>query len=292
MSLVSRILVPVEFSLRCQGAAQYAEALARHFHCETILLHVVGPPLSAWSPAEGMGYSSVADFLPETVEERRVRLDAFPAGEAAGNFIQRVVVQGDAAREIIACANTRHADLIVMATHGHGPFRRLLLGSVTAKVLHDARCPVWTGPHLEQAPAHELIRFRKVLCAIDLGPQTSDVLAWAATFAQAFGARLSLLHVLPMSLVRMEGVYFDPEWRRHEVDYTAHRIAAIQEEKRTRAEVLIETGDTPTTVADFAKEWNADLLIIGRGRRSGIFGRLHTNAYAILRESPCPVVTI
>jgi len=40
----------------------------------------------------------------------------------------------------------------MMPTHGLGGFRRFLLGSVTAKVLHDADCPVWTGVHLERAP--------------------------------------------------------------------------------------------------------------------------------------------
>ena len=39
--------------------------------------------------------------------------------------------------------------VILMPTHGYGPFRRFILGSNTAKVLHDADCPVWTGVHLE-----------------------------------------------------------------------------------------------------------------------------------------------
>jgi nucleotide-binding universal stress UspA family protein len=292
MALVSRILVPVEFSSGCRCAAQYAEALACHFRCEMILLHVVALPLSTWSPADSLAYSSVADFMPETVTERKAKLEAFLAGETAGISVERVVAQGDPAREIVACANSRHADLIVMPTHGHGPFRRLLLGSVTAKVLHDASCPVWTGPHLEQAPAHASIRFRNILCAIDLGPHARDVLAWAAHFAQDFAAELTLLHVLPMSLVRQEGIYFDPEWRQREAADTAHRIAEFQQEMHTNAEVMVETGETPETVADVAQQRDADLLVIGRGRHSGILGRLRTNAYAILRESPCPVATI
>ena len=40
-----------------------------------------------------------------------------------------------------------------MPTHGYGPFRRFILGSNTAKVLHDADCPVWTGVHVEEIPA-------------------------------------------------------------------------------------------------------------------------------------------
>ena len=67
-------------------------------------------------------------------------------------------------------------DLIVMPTHGYGPFRRFILGSVTAKVLHDADCPVMTGVHLEEAPPIDTIAFRHVLVAVDLGPQSAPAL--------------------------------------------------------------------------------------------------------------------
>lgn len=49
------------------------------------------------------------------------------------------------------------------------------------------------------------------------------------------------------------------------------------------------TGYVPVVVSDLASRREADLLLIGRGRESGLLGRLRANAYAI---SPCPVVTI
>jgi nucleotide-binding universal stress UspA family protein len=256
------------------------------------LLHVVAPPLGAWSSPEGAAYSSLADLLPERLAERTAKLEAFLAGEMPGIRVQRVVVEGDPAQEIVAYAHTRQVDLIVMPTHGYGPFRRFLLGSVTAKVLHDAACPVWTGPHLEQAPAYQSISFRKVVCAIDLGPDTSTVLAWAASFAREFAGQLAIVHVLPVNLTRLDGIYFAPEWRQHVASDAADRIAALQQELHLTAEVSIESGDVPATVADLAQSLSADVLVIGRGRRPGVLGRLRTNAYAILRESPCPVVTV
>jgi hypothetical protein len=65
---------------------------------------------------------------------------------------KRVVLEGDPARQIVDYAHEEKVDLIVMPTHGYGPFRQFILGSITAKVLHDADCPVWTGVHLEEAP--------------------------------------------------------------------------------------------------------------------------------------------
>ena len=292
MALISRILVPIEFSPRCKGAAHYAEALACRFHCEMVLLHVVVSPLTAWGSPEGMAYSSISDLMPERIAARTADLEAFPGEEAKGLAVQRIVVEGDPAREIVACADQRQADLIVMPTHGYGPFRRLLLGSVTAKVLHDAGCAVWTGPHLEQAPAYDSISFHTVLCAIDLGPDTRAVLTWASTFAREFGAELSILHILPTSLTRLDGIYFDAAWRQDVTKDVADRISALQQDLHAECEVLIETGEVPAAVADAAQTRKADLLVIGRGRHAHGLGRLRTNAYAILRESPCPVATI
>jgi nucleotide-binding universal stress UspA family protein len=58
--------------------------------------------------------------------------------------VTRTVLAGCAHREIVEFAQTRGADLIVMGTHGYGALRRLLLGSVTERVLRTAACPVMT----------------------------------------------------------------------------------------------------------------------------------------------------
>ena len=292
MSLVSRILVPVEFSPRCRGAAQYAEALASHFRCEIVLLHVVMPLAHVYGTPEALAYSSASDLTTDRVEQMRAQLESFPVELPEGLPITREVLEGDPARTIAGYANAGKFGLIVMPTHGYGPFRRFLLGSVTAKVLHDANCPIWTGPHLEQAPEHESIRFRKVLCAIDLGPDSLTVLGWAGGFAREFGAEMTIVHAIPISTARLDGVYFDPDWRMQVIRTARERIASFQKDVDAPGEVCIETGDTPAAIAAAATQSNADVLVIGRGRSAGVLGRLRTNAYAILRESPCPVVTV
>jgi nucleotide-binding universal stress UspA family protein len=163
---------------------------------------------------------------------------------------------------------------------------------VTAKVLHDARCPVWTGPHLEDAPNYENIDFERIVCAIDLAKGSRAILEWAGRFAREFGAELAIVHVLPHSLIQLGGIYFDPDWRNQTATAARDQIYQLQREADAPGEVLIEIGDPPVTVSDVAASRRADLVMIGRGSGSGPMGRLRTNAYAILRESPCPVVTI
>jgi nucleotide-binding universal stress UspA family protein len=292
MPKLSRILVPVEFSPRCRGAVQYAEALSCHFHCEIVLLHVVLPPLANFSSFEAMAYTSATDLAHEIAAQRTEDLEAFPCTAPPDAAVRRIVLEGDPTQTIVEFATSEHCDLIVLPTHGYGPFRRLLLGSVTAKVLHDAICPVWTGPHMERAPDYSSVHFQNVVCAIDLGPHSRQVLCWAAGFAREFGARLSIVHAIPSSATRLGGFYFDPDWRTQLTRTAVERISFFREEMEIDASVAIEAGEPPVVVTAAAETMSADLLVIGRGSTPRAHGHLPTNAYAIVRQSACPVVSV
>jgi len=69
-------------------------------------------------------------------------------------------------------------------------------------------------------------------------------------------------------------------------------LARLQQRFGIEAELLIEAGDAPHVVCRTVEKENADLLVIGRGSAAGVFGRLRTNAYAIIRQSACPVVSV
>ena len=192
MALLSNILVPVEFSPRCHGSAQYAEALAARFHCNLTLLHVVIPPSSSYAAPDVAAYSSIVGLDSGILEQAQARLDAFPITAPGCESPARVLLEGDPASTIVQYARDGAFDLIVMPTHGYGPFRRFLLGSVTVKVLRQAHCPVWTGPHMESAPAFDSLSFRNILCALDAEGASRSVLDWAAAFARQFEAQLHI----------------------------------------------------------------------------------------------------
>ena len=292
MPKLSRILVPVEFSPRCRGAVQYAEALSCHFHCEIVLLHVVIPPLANFSSFEAMAYTNAEDLAREIAQQRTADLEAFTCTAPADAAVRRVVLEGDPTQTIVEFASSENCDLIVMPTHGYGPFRRFLLGSVTAKVLHDAICPVWTGPHMERAPNYSSVHFHNIVCAIDLGLHSREVLAWAAEFARETGARLSIVHAIPSSATRLGGFYFDPDWRTQLTRTAVEHIGFLRREMEIEASVAIEAGEPPLVVTAAAEATSADLLVIGRGSTPRAHGHLPTNAYAIVRQSTCPVVTV
>ncbi len=286
---LSHIVLPVDFSEKSEGAARYAEALHEKFGSRITLLHVLPPPHYEFGAME-VGGSVLEELFRNRAEQARKDLDEFESGALQPEFTDRVLIEGDPAASIVKAAHERGAGLIVMPTHGYGTFRRFILGSVTAKVLHDADCPVCTGVHLEEHAAGA-IRFERVAAAIDLGPQTERTLMWARRFADSAGADLKILHATP-NLEGRAGEYFDPDWRRHVEASVREDVAGLLSRLGFDAPLAVDSGEVPATVCELAQEWKADVLVIGRGSAAGVFGRLRANAYSIIRQSHCPVVSV
>ncbi len=285
MPSLSSILLPVNFSERSVGAARCAKALASHFGSQVTLLHVLVPaPFD--SGLEASSGAMMAEWLRGRAEQATGDLDEFLAAEWEGLNVRRVLLEGNPATRIVEFAHQQPSALIVMPTHGYGPFRRFILGSNTAKVLHDADCPVWTGVHMPESPATAAIPLRRVLCAVDLGPRSEHTYAWAAWLAGEFQAHLTLMHALACA-PDTEG-----SWRAQIREAVAEEFARMQAAVGTAAETLIDAGEPARVICSAVARTHADVLVIGRGSASGVFGRLRTNAYAIIRESPCPVVSV
>jgi nucleotide-binding universal stress UspA family protein len=287
---IARILVPVDFSERCLGAVRYAEALAARFSSEIILLHVLEPVRYEFSTLE-FGGTVMTDLVATRTVQARKQLDGFLSSELKASRVRRILLEGDPARRIVEYAHTERVNLVAMPTHGYGPFRRFILGSVTAKVLHDADCPVLTGVHMEEAPAAASIAFRNILCAVDLGPQSRKAVCWAGQVAADFGARFCLAHVVPC-IESKPGEYFDRELAAELKDAARQELEKLQHDTPVKGEIVVGAGDPPHAICEAASSAGADLLVIGRGSAAGMFGRLRTNAYAIIRQSPCPVVSV
>jgi nucleotide-binding universal stress UspA family protein len=291
MLSLPRILAPVDFSERSPGAARYAGRLACHFHSELTLMHVVDS-----SAYEVTAYEFTGPVVSTLPAERRSEAEGILANFLPGEFrnmnVRRVVSSGDPATEIVNFAHSERASLIVIPTHGYGPFRRFILGSVSAKILHDADCPVFTGAHIPDAPPDEARSFRKILCAVDFCPQSEKALKWASDFAEEFQAQLLVAHITP-SLEGRAGEYFDPDWRGALAQSAREKLDAMQKSVGTYGDALIEDSNSiPAAICGAASEFEADLVVIGRGSSSGMLGRLRTNAYSIIRQSPCPVVSV
>jgi nucleotide-binding universal stress UspA family protein len=291
--IFSHILFPVDYSERAESIVPFVIYHADIFNARITLLHVVLPPTIVY-PLETAWTTSTEEL--ETYRKLgSERLEAFAHhhfSQLAGrNLVNTICDIGDPAYTITQTAKERRADLIMMPTHGRGPFRSLLLGSVTAKVLHDTTCHVWTNAHLEQIKPETAVRLRTILCAIDLDQESVTVMKTCAAVAQIAGAQVHLVHSVPSPEAGLEH-YFDNEYREDLAAQARDKIASLQQEAGTAFELTVDSGSVSHVIKRAAERFSADLTVIGRGSIQRPFSRLHTNVYSVIRDSPCPVLSL
>jgi nucleotide-binding universal stress UspA family protein len=288
---MNKILLPVDFPNISVGVVHQAAFLARHFHSEIILLHVVTPMSYPAGMLEAGHELTARDLHAEIVKHAQKDLDESLRAELDGITVKRLLLRGDPAREISKVARDEKVDLIVMSTHGHGAIYRFLLGSVAAKVLHDSDCPVWTGAHVEKPSAREF-SVRNVLCAVDLGPHSRHTVSQAAHVASEFGARLTLVHVTDsVEIYGPGGSHVLPDWKEALVGNATKQITQLQQDAGTKAEVIIDSGNVHQALNKAAEQAKGDVLVIGHLPSGGHLGE-NGSGYAIIRDSHIPVLSV
>jgi len=262
--------------------------MARRYGAHVTMLHVMELPTGAYPgwPAQ----AAVIDFQ-AMADDRKRRLESYLKDEFADVAQTRLMCEGDPAHMITDYAQKEHVDLIMIPTHGYGPFRRFLLGSVTAKVLHDVKSAVWTSAHIAEAPAPPA-GYRHILCAVDFTEKAAPLIVWTTRFAREHGATVKLVHAIPAAQppdgIDIEGRKF----RAYLVEVSRQELAKVQCEADTSLETIVEGGDVAPVVRRAAEENQADLVVIGRGVLQELFGRMRTHVYSVIREAPCPVISV
>jgi nucleotide-binding universal stress UspA family protein len=285
---IKKILLPVDFPQASLAVLQQAATLARHFHSELALLHVATPLSRAAGVPSNPSELARWDLLAEIIKRMPDRGGASLTEELKDLTVRSMVVEGDAAGAIVRIAEQEQASLIMMPSHGQ-TFDRFLLGSVTAKVLHWTECPVWTGAHIEE-PSSQSFAIHNILCAVDFGLRTQEMVSWAAQLAAEFGAHLTLAHVTAgVEFWGPGGSYVNQEWKDALVTDATRRLTELQQSMNLHAEVFIGSGDVPKVLSQAAKQTNADLLVTGCYPYGG---HLRTHGYAILCAVPVPVLNV
>ena len=288
MPTIKHILFPFDFSPPGFLAARFVSQTAKDFKARVTLLGVVPP---VWDVPPPIGIPPLVGADQEHQERAmKARLETAHPNELDGLAVARATERGDPAVKIVEFAEANGVDLIMMPTHGFGIFRSLLIGSVTAKVLHDTKCAVWTATHAEEQRSRELPR--TILCAVDGTPKTPELAKWASEYCQSLGAPLKLLHVVPplsdwLALPSERELQEQArEAGRAKIDAQLESVGLAQLSPR------VAVGPITDTIAEEARQEGADLVIIGRGTVQSSMGRLRSHAYAIIQKSPCPVVSV
>jgi nucleotide-binding universal stress UspA family protein len=287
---VQHILFPTDFSDLSKATEPHVRRFASHFGSRVTVLHAVETP-SAFYGMPPDAFFDMQDASTMSDQAWAAIQSALPDLSA-----ERIVRFGDPAAIIAEFAGENSVDLIMMPTHGYGTFRRALIGSVTAKTLHDTECPVWTMAHEEKPVADAQLDPTRIVCAIDLAPESVQMVKNAATLSASFGAQLWLAHILTQVDTFGEDLRDVSEWalniQRFYEFHAGQEIAKIQTQAGTNFPVCIHTGPVAATVADIARKHEANLVITGRGSVDQFLGAIRSHTYPIIHEAPCPVLTL
>ena len=144
--MVKIILVPTDGSEHADKAIAFAADIAQKYGAQVSLLHVMRDPGNGRVPEELRGLARLEHV---EITERDIRQSAANellrraeqrAREHGAERVESVIEQGDPTGRILDCARAREADLIVMGSRGLSDLKGLLLGSVSHKVGHLAKC--------------------------------------------------------------------------------------------------------------------------------------------------------
>jgi nucleotide-binding universal stress UspA family protein len=143
--MIRRILHPSDFSRASGAAFKKAIEMAKAGRAELMVVHVVSPVVPM---AAGEGYVSpkmYEEIAASTRAWAQKQLDKLLAkAKQAGVRAKGFVLEGSAHEQIARFARSKHADLLVMGTHGRSGLAKLFLGSVAGRVVAAAPCPVLT----------------------------------------------------------------------------------------------------------------------------------------------------
>lgn len=281
------ILFPTDFSDNSRALTKEVEWLANRFGSRVTLLHVFEIPAS-WYGACEASFMSVECF--DTLKESaKQRLREYPIN-IPETRIERIVAEGEPALQITNWAEEHAVDLIVMGTHGYGKIRGLLMGSVTAKVIHDVSCPVWTNSLASLKEKGQNGGISNIVCAVDLTTEAVPLLRFTKELARELGATAQVVNSVPEMESRPDK-YFDFDLHRYLTDSARVEISKVQRQAGTDFPLIMSEKPISRAVADAAVALSADLIVIGRGKSQETFGRLRTHAYDIIRQAPCPVLS-
>ena len=287
-----RILWPTDFSEFSDIAFRYALSLAQRYRAKLFAQHVVElwrHPEADFAPAR-----YYEEFCERLLQNGENELQRFLKNRA-DNEIQRerVVRQGVAADSILALAEAQKVDLIVMGTHGRRGFDRLMVGSVTERVLRKASCPVLavhkpSPDFLKSREQHDPVHLNRILFCTDFSENSERALGHAISLTAGYNAELTLLHVL-------EDI---PGWSSID-EATAAAMQQLDElippqrSQSGKIKTMVRTGSPYQQIIQLALEARIDIVIMAvRGRGALNLAVFGSTTYRVIQLGPCPVLAV
>ncbi len=288
------ILSPVDFSEPSRQALRWARGLAERFHSRLTIVSVVDPLLAEAARMQlnqDLAQAQTAPALREFVAT------TWADAPSAALHLEFRTPTGDAATEILHTAVAEGSDLIVVGTQGLGGWRKLLLGSTTARLLRRTQVPVLAVPRANEArvaPA-EIAVLSQLLTATDFSESSEAAAQVAVDFAHEFSAKLTLLHVVRRLMVppHLQSIVeaSDAErvsTARAKLNALAARICAAHP-----CEEVVVLGHPAERISSIADDRRAQMIVMGLASDQGpLSPRPGSIAYQVLCATAIPVLVV
>ncbi len=287
------LLVPVDFSECSLRALDYAVSLARQTGGQITLVHAV-EPRKVFNDSK----SAYADWDAWMLQTSRNQLNQLATDRIEELIPVRVELRIGRSYEVICeLARRGGTDLIIIGTHGRTGLKRLFLGSTAERVVRFAPCSVLVVRGKE-AGGDRRFAPRKILVPLDFSGCSKKAVQYAVGLAEAFQARLQLVHVVPTQYASGDFDYFDYAMLESELKHSAEKeLVATAKRIHARDHLPVETmilhGRPATEIAQAAQGMGADLIVISTHGRTGIeHALLGSTTEAVVRHAHCPVLTL
>ena len=289
---IKRILCPIDFSEFSARAYLHALSLAEHYRSKVAAQHVVEiwrHPSASFATSAGL-YKEFCETLRMRGEEQ---LQEFVKNNRHNEIQPELVVhEGTASDSILSFAEAQKADLIVMGTHGRRGYDRLMLGSVTDRVMRRAPCPVLTvcqAPPDSEAPGEKRghgHRLSRILFCADFSENSERGLSHAFSATAEYDAELTLLHVVedvPSPAQTEEAIAAATE--------RLDKLIPTEAGKTLKIKTAVRIGKPYRQIIQLAEEAQIDLVIAGvhgyGALDPAVFG---STTYRVIQLGPCPVL--
>ncbi len=293
MTPYRHLLCPVDFSEMSRRALEWSLGLREEFSSELTILHVVDTELLAVG-----NLVAIPDAASELARRAREQFKAW-SEELDVSKAQFTILEGAPAETILKATEDMDVGLLVMGTHGLTGFQRLLIGSVTEKVLHRVQVPLLTfSPRVSTQPGFVP---KTILMAVDFGPESEHLVRHGVWLKEHFGAKLLVVYVVPVPYVVLNDRTLE-QLTPSQVEklqgslgeeYREELQKLLPESAGADVEILTPVGAPFQTLAALVEARNVDLVVMGAGGHGESELRwLGSTCHKIVRSGPAPVLIV
>ena len=291
---IKLILCPIDFSEFSARAYDHAVSLAEHYRAKLVALHIV--ELSQHPSLDfAVSLEKYDAYRKDLREYAQRQLQEFVKNHSYDRIHpELVVLDGAASDSILSFSQTQKTDLIVMGTHGRRGYDRLMLGSVTDRVMRASHCPVVAvcrPPHESAAVGkgrghgHHLNR---ILFCADFSENSNGALDYAISAAAEYDAELILLHVLEESPNPSE-----MEEAVAAVTTKLDKLIPLERRQGLKITTAVRTGRPYQQIIQFAQESQIDLVSMGvHGPGTLDLAVFGSTTYRVMQLGTCPVLAV